>query len=150
VRRFHDLAWVCAAALSAAGTIAAVGCNSSASLGPGDASGGGGGGASTSSSSSSSSMGGSGGIDLGSSSSSSGEVVCGQSIPDNDQDGYTEEQGDCNDCDSSVNPDAVEGPTVGIERGPLPLVPMRGKLDFRGPYVLQSSQKWLAPWLGCR
>lgn len=120
MRRFHDLAWVCAAALAAAGTIAAVGCNSSALLGPGEASGGGGG-ASTSSSSSSSGMGGSGGIAYGaSSSSSSGEVVCGQSIPDNDQDGYTEEQGDCNDCDSSVNPDAVEGPAFGIDGFPLP------------------------------
>jgi hypothetical protein len=30
---------------------------------------------------------------------------------DNDGDGYTANQGDCNDCDANVNPDAVEVPT---------------------------------------
>jgi hypothetical protein len=34
--------------------------------------------------------------------------VAGTADDDFDKDGYTEKQGDCNDCDKGVNPDAVE------------------------------------------
>ena len=120
MKRFQDLVWVWVAGLSVVGTMGAVGCDNSAMHEPGAASGGSGGASSSSSASSSSGMGGGGNIDFGvsSSSTSGGEFVCGQSIPDNDDDGYTEEQGDCNDCDDRVNPDAVEGPTPAPGDGP--------------------------------
>lgn len=121
MRRFPDLAWVGVAGFFVAGTMAAVGCNNLAMGGPGAASGGSGG-ASSSSSSSSSGTGDGGDINLGSSSSSSsGESFCDSTIaPDADGDGYTEEQGDCNDCDNRISPDAVELPTIGPEGEPLP------------------------------
>jgi hypothetical protein len=38
------------------------------------------------------------------------QIPCepGESDVDNDLDGFTEDQGDCNDCDVNVNPNAVE------------------------------------------
>lgn len=90
-----------------------VGCDLTPSPSPPANNGGSAGAGGTSGSSSSSSgNGGEGGINLGvSSSSSSGDPnVCSEGEPtdDLDQDGFTEEQGDCNDCDADMNPAAAE------------------------------------------
>jgi hypothetical protein len=42
---------------------------------------------------------------------------CGLSDVDDDGDGFTENGGDCNDCDENVNPDAVEVPTAATDGG---------------------------------
>ena len=50
-----------------------------------------------------------GGFDPTTSSSGSGGTTCvNDQAVDDDEDGFTEEQGDCNDCDANVNPAAIE------------------------------------------
>lgn len=56
-------------------------------------------------------QGGTGGINIGGLGGTGGaQIPCepGESDVDNDLDGFTEDQGDCNDCDVNVNPNAVE------------------------------------------
>lgn len=71
---------------------------------------------------SSSGNGGDGGLDLvGSGGSGGSNVNCaGAPDKDNDGDGYTEAQNDCNDCDKNVNPGAVEVPTPVTPDGGVP------------------------------
>jgi hypothetical protein len=84
--------------LLAAAIVSLVGCSDSATRHGGSGNGGGGG-----------SGGGTG------SGGPTGGAPCDQSDPnkDSDGDGYTPAQGDCNDCDPSVNPGAIELPGNG-------------------------------------
>lgn len=55
------------------------------------------------------------------SSGTGGGMACNPGLPDkdNDGDGFTENEGDCNDCDKNVNPNAVEVPTPEVaDAGP--------------------------------
>jgi len=53
------------------------------------------------------------------SSGTGGGMACNPGLPDkdNDGDGFTENEGDCNDCDKNVNPNAVEVPTPEVVDG---------------------------------
>ena len=110
----RNLAVLLVAGIAVAGFVAACGSSnnpsttSSSDASSVSASSGGVGGATVAASSSAS---GEGGFDLTTSSSTgSGGPACDQGSPsnDDDKDGFTEQQGDCNDCDPNVNPGAVE------------------------------------------
>jgi hypothetical protein len=117
--RSWGIGWVVAAI--------AAGCSSNGSDGgfaaPGDDAG-------TSSGSGSSGSGSSGGTFVGdgstpsfgdAQSSSGGTTVCNVTDPnaDMDKDGWSPNQGDCNDCDPNVNPGAIDVPKSGADGGPV-------------------------------
>ena len=124
MKRLNSYACVVLVGLS---TILAA-CPSPSPGGPFGSGGSGNNGAGSGTSSSSGGLGGSGGegglILVGSGGAGGSSTNCaGASDKDNDGDGYTEAEGDCNDCDKNVNPGAVEVPTpenadAGPDAGP--------------------------------
>lgn len=131
MKRLNSYAWVVMAGLS--GAVAAnMGACAQQQQGPFSSGGNGTGNTgNTSTSASTSGMGGSGGdggmvIFPAGSGGAGGGSACNPGLPnkDNDGDGYSEEEGDCNDCDPNVNPGAVEvitpdNPDAGPDGGPV-------------------------------